>query len=50
MLSLRALKDSPNILKFYDAVNTPNNTYIITELCTDSDLANLITTGCLYEK
>lgn len=28
--SLRALKDSPNILKFYDAVTTANHTYIIT--------------------
>ena len=39
---LKSLKNSHNILEFYDIYNTKNNTYIITELCDGGDLSKFI--------
>jgi len=39
---LKSLKNLPNILELFDIYTTKNNTYIITELCDEGDLAKLI--------
>lgn len=47
--SLQQLKTVQNILHLEEAISTVNNTYIITELCPDGDLSDVIATGCLEE-
>jgi serine/threonine-protein kinase ULK/ATG1 len=39
---LRNLKNTQNIIDVYDIFTTKNNTYIVTELCDQGDLAKLI--------
>lgn len=39
---LKNLKNTENIIEVYDIYTTKNNTYIITELCDQGDLAKLI--------
>ena len=39
--ALRTIKHN-NVLKCYDVFTTANNCYIITELCNEGDLSNLI--------
>lgn len=47
--SLQQLKGCEQILHLEEAISTINNTYIITELCPDGDLSDVISTGCLQE-
>jgi serine/threonine protein kinase len=47
--SLQLLKSCEQILHLEEAISTVNNTYIITELCPDGDLSDVIATGCLQE-
>ncbi|CAD8106806.1 unnamed protein product [Paramecium sonneborni] len=43
--------DCPNIVKLIDVVQTPNNCYIISELCTGGDLREYMKrNGCLNEQ